>query len=80
MTAALDDKRIKKDLQDLMTKLIDACLQISGRSVEGFALRKGTREALASGSANGRASPSSVHRGMIRYPRLKLGSDLFNFS
>ncbi|CAE6407081.1 unnamed protein product [Rhizoctonia solani] len=62
MTTALDDRRTKKDLQDIMTKLIDACLHASGRSVDGLASRKGTREALASGSANGRASPLSVHR------------------
>lgn len=67
LTTALDDKRIKKDLQDLLTKLIDACLQISGRSVEGLTSRKGTREALVSSSANGRASPSSsIHRGVIK--------------
>ncbi|KAJ1302793.1 hypothetical protein OPQ81_003100 [Rhizoctonia solani] len=62
MTTALDDKRTKKDLQDIMTKLIDACLQTSGRSIDGLSSRKGTREALASGSANGRASPLSIHR------------------
>ncbi|CAE6478176.1 unnamed protein product [Rhizoctonia solani] len=62
MTTALDDRRTKKDLQDIMTKLIDACLQTSGRSLDGLASRKGTREALASGSANGRASPLSIHR------------------
>ncbi|CCO32759.1 Protein dopey [Rhizoctonia solani AG-1 IB] len=62
MTTALDDRRTKKDLQDTMAKLIDACLHTSGRSVDGLASRKGTREALASGSANGRASPLSVHR------------------
>ncbi|CAE6451535.1 unnamed protein product [Rhizoctonia solani] len=62
MTTALDDRRTKKDLQDIMTKLIDACLQASGRSVDGLSSRKGTREALASGSANGRASPLSIHR------------------
>ncbi|KAG8740013.1 hypothetical protein FRC10_004853 [Ceratobasidium sp. 414] len=57
MTAALDDKRVKKDLQDFMNKLIDACLQISARSIDGPGSRKGTREALV-GAANGRASPS----------------------
>ncbi|KDN49150.1 hypothetical protein RSAG8_02503, partial [Rhizoctonia solani AG-8 WAC10335] len=62
MTTALDDRRTKKDLQDIMIKLIDACLQASGRSVDGLSSRKGTREALASGSANGRASPLSIHR------------------
>ncbi|CAE7181510.1 unnamed protein product [Rhizoctonia solani] len=62
MTTALDDRRTKKDLQDIMTRLIDACLQTSGRSVDGLSSRKSTREALASGSANGRASPLSIHR------------------
>ncbi|KAG9123031.1 hypothetical protein FRC07_000333 [Ceratobasidium sp. 392] len=61
MTAALDDKRVKKDLQDYMNKLIDACLQISGRSIDGSGSRKGTREALVS-AANGRASPSPITR------------------
>ncbi|KAG8710253.1 hypothetical protein FRC11_004702, partial [Ceratobasidium sp. 423] len=65
MTTALDDRRTKKDLQDIMTKLIDACLQTSGRSIDGPSSRKGTREALASGSANGRASPLSVHREIL---------------
>ncbi|KAF8753997.1 Dopey, N-terminal [Rhizoctonia solani] len=62
MTTALDDRRTKKELQDTMAKLIDACLHASGRSIDGLASRKGTREALASGSANGRASPLSIHR------------------
>lgn len=62
MTTALDDKRVKKDLQDLMNKLIDACLQISGKSLEGSTTRKITREAIVSGITNGRASPSPVQR------------------
>ncbi|KAG8769969.1 hypothetical protein FRC12_004614 [Ceratobasidium sp. 428] len=61
MTTALDDKRTKKDLQDHMNKLIDACLQISGRSIDGPGSRKGTRETLV-GAANGRASPSPIAR------------------
>ncbi|KAG9078206.1 hypothetical protein FS749_009829 [Ceratobasidium sp. UAMH 11750] len=61
MTTALDDKRVKKDLQDLMNKLIDACLQISARSIDAPGSRKGTREALV-GAANGRASPSPIVR------------------
>lgn len=66
MTAALDDKRVKKDLQETMNKLIDACLQISGKSLEGSTTRKITREALVSGITNGRASPSPLQRGKIQ--------------
>ncbi|QRW09045.1 hypothetical protein RhiLY_08044 [Ceratobasidium sp. AG-Ba] len=61
MTTGLDDKRAKKDFQDLMNKLIDACLNISGRSIDGPSSRKGTRETLA-GITNGRASPSPITR------------------
>lgn len=75
MTTALDDKRVKKDLQDLMNKLIDACLQISGKSLEGSTTRKITREAIVSGITNGRASPSPVQRGTLYGFLYKLPAD-----
>ncbi|KAI9057020.1 hypothetical protein FKP32DRAFT_1598504 [Trametes sanguinea] len=58
-TTALDDRRLRKDLQETYGKLLDICV-MSGRSVEsGSWIRRSQREALA---ANGRDSPTPTLR------------------
>ncbi|KAJ8582095.1 hypothetical protein M405DRAFT_582865 [Rhizopogon salebrosus TDB-379] len=59
-TTAIDDKRIKKDLQETFGKLLDACVVFVGRSSDQpNRIRRTTKESLVT---NGRASP--VHRGV----------------
>ncbi|KAI0830814.1 Dopey, N-terminal-domain-containing protein [Trametes gibbosa] len=54
-TTALDDRRLRKDLQETYGKLLDICV-LSGRSVEsGSWIRRSQRETLI---VNGRESPS----------------------
>ncbi|KAF9225321.1 hypothetical protein BS17DRAFT_872565 [Gyrodon lividus] len=58
-TTAMDDKRIKKDLQETFGKLLEACITFVGRSSEPSSwIRRTTRESLI----NGRSSP--VPRGV----------------
>ncbi|KAI6154002.1 Dopey, N-terminal-domain-containing protein [Pisolithus tinctorius] len=53
-TTAMEDKRIKKDLQEVFAKLLDACVTFAGRSSEsGSWIRRTTRESIM----NGRSSP-----------------------
>ncbi|OJT08448.1 Protein dopey [Trametes pubescens] len=64
-TTALDDRRLRKDLQETYGKLLDICV-LSGRAVEsGSWIRRSQREALA---ANGRESPSPT----LRAPETKV--------
>ncbi|KAI0639909.1 Dopey, N-terminal-domain-containing protein [Trametes polyzona] len=64
-TTALDDRRLRKDLQETYGKLLDICV-LSGRSVEsGSWIRRSQREALLT---NGRESPSPT----LRAPEGKL--------
>ncbi|KAI0756510.1 Dopey, N-terminal-domain-containing protein [Daedaleopsis nitida] len=59
-TTALDDRRIRKDMQDTYGKLLDICL-MAGRSVEsGSWIRRSQRETLAT---SGRDSPAPTLRG-----------------
>ncbi|TCD67610.1 hypothetical protein EIP91_012242 [Steccherinum ochraceum] len=51
-TTVVEDRRIRKELQDIYTKLLDICLLV-GRSPEGTWIRKGS----ALGAVNGRDSP-----------------------
>ncbi|KAI6031355.1 Dopey, N-terminal-domain-containing protein [Pisolithus microcarpus] len=58
-TTAMEDRRIKKDLQDVFSKLLDACVTFSGRSSESASwIRRTTKESIM----NGRSSP--VPRGV----------------
>ncbi|KAI0660570.1 Dopey, N-terminal-domain-containing protein [Cubamyces menziesii] len=58
-TTALDDRRLRKDLQETYGKLLDICV-MSGRSVEsGSWIRRSQREAL---TTNGRDSPTPTLR------------------
>ncbi|KAI0375501.1 hypothetical protein BV20DRAFT_986250 [Pilatotrama ljubarskyi] len=58
-TTALDDRRLRKDLQETYGKLLDLCV-MSGRSVEsGSWIRRSQREALMT---NGRESPTPTLR------------------
>ncbi|KAI0334441.1 hypothetical protein GY45DRAFT_1318466 [Cubamyces sp. BRFM 1775] len=58
-TTALDDRRLRKDLQETYGKLLDICV-MSGRSVEsGSWIRRSQRDALAT---NGRDSPTPTLR------------------
>ncbi|KAH9858301.1 Dopey, N-terminal-domain-containing protein [Lenzites betulinus] len=64
-TTALDDRRLRKDLQETYGKLLDICV-LSGRSVEsGSWIRRTQRETLI---ANGRESPSPS----LRTPETKV--------
>ncbi|KDQ31322.1 hypothetical protein PLEOSDRAFT_1102291 [Pleurotus ostreatus PC15] len=55
-TAAMEDKRIRKDLQDTFSKLLDVCVVWVGRSFDqGSWIRRTTRDALGT---NGRDSPA----------------------
>ncbi|KAF9245665.1 Dopey, N-terminal-domain-containing protein [Melanogaster broomeanus] len=54
-TAAMDEKRIKKDLQETFGKLLEACVTFLGRSSEPSSwIRRTTKESLI----NGRSSPA----------------------
>ena len=54
-TTAMDDKRIKKDLQEVFGKLLDACVAFAGRGSESSSkIRRTTRESII----NGRSSPA----------------------
>ena len=54
-TTAMDDKRIKKDLQEVFGKLLDACVAFAGRGSEPSSkIRRTTRESIV----NGRSSPA----------------------
>ncbi|KAF8665364.1 hypothetical protein AX16_000383 [Volvariella volvacea WC 439] len=54
-TTALEDKRIKKELQDNLGKLLDACVAFVGRSSDSSSwLRRGPKDVLM----NGRDSPA----------------------
>ena len=54
-TTAMDDKRIKKDLQETFGKLLDACVTFVGRTTEPSSwIKRTTKESLI----NGRSSPA----------------------
>ncbi|KAH7886231.1 Dopey, N-terminal-domain-containing protein [Phlebopus sp. FC_14] len=54
-TTAMDDKRIKRDLQETFGKLLDACVTFVGRSSEPSSwIRRTAKESLI----NGRSSPA----------------------
>ncbi|KAF8845997.1 hypothetical protein BDN67DRAFT_891629, partial [Paxillus ammoniavirescens] len=54
-TTAMDDKRIKKDIQETFGKLFDSCVTFVGRSSEPSSwIRRTTKESLI----NGRSSPA----------------------
>ncbi|KAF8559912.1 hypothetical protein OG21DRAFT_1528688 [Imleria badia] len=54
-TTAMDDKRIKKDLQETFGKLLDACVTFVGRTTEPSSwIRRTTKESMM----NGRSSPA----------------------
>ncbi|KAF8131645.1 Dopey, N-terminal-domain-containing protein [Boletus edulis] len=54
-TTAMDDKRIKKDLQETFGKLLDACVSFVGRTTEPSSwIRRTTKESMI----NGRSSPA----------------------
>lgn len=54
-TTAMDDKRVRKDMQDNYSKLLDYCVAFVGRSSDqGSWIRRSTKETLAQ---NGRDSP-----------------------
>ncbi|KAH7100146.1 Dopey, N-terminal-domain-containing protein [Auriculariales sp. MPI-PUGE-AT-0066] len=56
MTTALEDRRIRKDLQDIYVKLVDQCVLMSGRSVDQRPwMSRAAKEAI---STNGRNSPA----------------------
>ncbi|KAL4070521.1 Dopey, N-terminal-domain-containing protein [Scleroderma citrinum] len=53
-TTAMDDKRIKKDLQEMFGKLFDACVAFAGRGSESASkIKRTTRESMI----DGRSSP-----------------------
>ncbi|KAL0951843.1 hypothetical protein HGRIS_008504 [Hohenbuehelia grisea] len=55
-TTAIDDRRMRKEIQDTFLRLLDTCVIWIGRSVDqGSWIRRTTREAL--GAASGRESP-----------------------
>ncbi|EJD54553.1 hypothetical protein AURDEDRAFT_156337 [Auricularia subglabra TFB-10046 SS5] len=55
-TTALEDRRMRKDLQEIYVKLVDLCVAQSGRSGDSRAwLPRATKESLAS---SGRSSPA----------------------
>ena len=59
-TTALDDKRVRKDMQETYGKLLDLCV-LSGRAVEsGSWIRRTPRDNLVT---NGRDSPAPTLRG-----------------
>ncbi|KAF8640453.1 hypothetical protein AX17_000117 [Amanita inopinata Kibby_2008] len=55
-TTAMEDRRLKKELQDTFGKLLDSCVAFVGRSYDqGSWIRRPTKESLI---ANGRDSPA----------------------
>ncbi|KAG2155714.1 Dopey, N-terminal-domain-containing protein [Suillus clintonianus] len=55
-TTAMDDKRIKKDLQETFGKLLEACVSFVGRSTDSPNwIRRTTKESMVT---NGRSSPA----------------------
>ncbi|KAJ3572176.1 hypothetical protein NP233_g3254 [Leucocoprinus birnbaumii] len=55
-TTAMDDRRIRRELQDTYAKLLDACVTLVGRSHDhGSWIRRSAKDALV---ANGRDSPT----------------------
>ncbi|KAK7464504.1 hypothetical protein VKT23_006673 [Stygiomarasmius scandens] len=55
-TTAMEDRRIRKDLQEVYGKLLDSCVTFVGRTYDsGGWIRRTTKEALAT---NGRESPA----------------------
>ncbi|KAI6048019.1 Dopey, N-terminal-domain-containing protein [Pisolithus marmoratus] len=58
-TTAMEDRRVRKDLQEVFGKLLDACVTFTGRSSESASwIRRATKESIV----NGRSSP--VPRGV----------------
>ncbi|KAF9011155.1 Dopey, N-terminal-domain-containing protein [Cyathus striatus] len=56
-TTAMEDRRIRKELQDNYAKLLDSCVLFVGRTFDqGSWIRRSTKESLAT---NGRESPIS---------------------
>ncbi|TFK56468.1 hypothetical protein OE88DRAFT_1715528 [Heliocybe sulcata] len=53
-TIATEDRRIRKDIQDICSKLLDSCLTIASRADQGTWMRRTARESLV---PNGRDSP-----------------------
>lgn len=55
-TTAMEDKRVRKELQDNYGKLLDSCVMFVGRSSDqGSWIRRSAKEAIAT---NGRNSPA----------------------
>ncbi|KAG7099897.1 hypothetical protein E1B28_001698 [Marasmius oreades] len=55
-TTAMEDRRIRKDLQEIYAKLLDSCVAFVGKSYDsGSWIRRTAKEALV---ANGRDSPA----------------------
>ncbi|KAK0500731.1 Dopey, N-terminal-domain-containing protein [Armillaria luteobubalina] len=62
-TTAIEDRRIRKDLQESFGKLLDSCVIYVGRSFDqGSWIRRTTKEALAT---NGRESPAPRNEAKI---------------
>ncbi|KAK0199079.1 Dopey, N-terminal-domain-containing protein [Armillaria mellea] len=62
-TTAIEDRRIRKDLQESFGKLLDSCVVYVGRSFDqGSWIRRSTKEALAT---NGRESPAPRNEAKI---------------
>ncbi|EIN14374.1 hypothetical protein PUNSTDRAFT_140678 [Punctularia strigosozonata HHB-11173 SS5] len=61
-TTALEDRRLRKELQDTFSRLLDACVGLAGRDQGGW-IRRINKEAL---TTNGRSSPipggAALHR------------------
>ncbi|KAI6114892.1 Dopey, N-terminal-domain-containing protein [Pisolithus croceorrhizus] len=55
-TTAMEDRRIKKDLQEVFSKLLDACVTFSGRSSESASwIRRTTKESMPRGVSDQKA-------------------------
>ncbi|KAG9033005.1 hypothetical protein FRB95_000667 [Tulasnella sp. JGI-2019a] len=51
-TTAMEDRRMRKELQDTFTKLADPCILIAGRAFESNNwIRRGTKDSLGTGGA-----------------------------
>ncbi|KAF9447031.1 hypothetical protein P691DRAFT_803039 [Macrolepiota fuliginosa MF-IS2] len=62
-TTAMEDRRIRKELQDTYGKLLDACVTLVGRTQDhGSWIRRTAKEPLAT---NGRESPAPVREDKI---------------
>ncbi|KAK0466281.1 Dopey, N-terminal-domain-containing protein [Desarmillaria tabescens] len=62
-TTAIEDRRIRKDLQETFGKLLDSCVVYVGRSFDqGSWIRRTTKEAL---TTNGRESPAPRNEAKI---------------